>query len=35
MHDNMVKQVKAVYSENKQGQSEDKINVKVEDGTYD
>ena len=30
-YDNMVKQVKAVFSESKQEQSEEKIKVKVED----
>ena len=30
-YDNMVKQVKAVYSESKQKQSEEKIKVKIED----
>ena len=34
-YDNMLKQVKAVYSESKQAQSEDKIKVKIEDRTYD
>ena len=34
-YDNMVKQVKAVYSESKQEQSERKIKVKVEDESYE
>ena len=35
MYENMVKQVKAVYSESNQEQSEDKIKVKVEDESYE
>ena len=34
-HENMVKQTKAVFSESKQEQSEEKIKVKVEDESYD
>ena len=34
-YDNMVKQVKAVFSESKQEQSEEKIKVKVEDESYE
>ena len=34
-YDNMIKQVKAVFSESKQEQSEEKIKVKVEDESYE
>ena len=35
MYDNIVKQVKAVYSESNQEQSEDKVKVKVEDESFE
>ena len=34
-YDNMVKQVKAVFSESKKEQSEEKIKVKVKDESYE
>ena len=34
-YNNMVKQIKAVYSDSKQEQSEEKIKVKAEDGSYE
>ena len=34
-YNNMIKQIKAVYSDSKQEQSEEKIKVKAEDGSYE